>query len=349
MIRFASDNTSPMAPELFAALEEANAGYVPSYGEDQLSAAMWHAFSELFQREVAVFLTSTGTAANALSIAGMCPPWKRVLCQRFSHVMESECGAPEAFSGGGKLVPVQGNSEKISAIDIDKEAGAALPGDPHAPRVGLVSMSQATELGTVYAVEEIAAIGSACRRSGAKLHMDGARFANASATLGHSPAELTWKAGVDVLSLGAAKNGGALGDAIVLFDLERAEEFRYRQMRAGHLVAKQRYLAAQMLAYLRDGLWLRLARTANQRASEFADMLARGGFELARPVQANELFALLPASLVNSLQNRGHRLKTIDARRLGRDANDLLHVVRFVTSWNTSRQDVLEAMALVAN
>lgn len=245
MFDFFSDNTSSMAPEMLQSIIDANEGSLPSYAADRYTTEAHEVFSELFGREVAVFFVSTGTAANALSVASVCPPWKRVLCHSNSHLMESEAGAPEAAGGGMKLSAPRDRALKLSDHQVRNESIRYKTNDPHTARYGLVSVSQATELGTVYTIDELTALSAVAKRYDLRLHMDGARFSNAAVSLNCEAAEMSWKLGFDALSLGIAKNGGGLGDAIVLFDLAKAEELRFRQMRAGHLTAKHRFMAAQ--------------------------------------------------------------------------------------------------------
>lgn len=340
-----SDNISEMAPELLEALRLANTGNTASYAADEWTSELQNCLSTIFERDVAIFITATGTAANALSVATLCPPWKRTLCHRFSHVMENESGAPEALSGGGKLHAPPRPSDRLSAEDLRMELARHVPGDPHAPSFGLLTLSQATESGTVYRPEEIARLSAIARTAGASVHIDGARFANALVTMKVSPADASWRAGCDALSLGVAKNGGAIGDLIVLFDLERAEELRYRQMRAGHLIAKNRFASAQMLAYFQDDLWLDLARAANAMSVELGGRISALGLSLAAPVEANAVFARLPITLVNALRNEGRAVKLVGAERFvdsPSPAGDTV-VARFVTSWNT-RIEAIDAL-----
>jgi len=341
-----SDNTSAMASELLEALRLANSGSAASYAADEWTSELQRRLSHLFERECAIFITATGTAANALSIAALCPPWKRALCHRFSHIMENESGAPEALSGGGKLHAPPRASDRINAEDLRIELARHTPNDPHTPHIGLVTLSQATESGTIYRAGEIGELSAIAHAAGAGLHIDGARFANALVTLNIAPGDASWKLGCDGLSLGVAKNGGAIGDLIVLFDLERAEEFRYRQMRAGHLIAKNRFAAAQMLAYFEDDLWLNLAASANAMSIELARRLSALGLELAAPVEANEVFVLLPPALVQGVQATGRSLKLVGPERfaIASSARGDRLVARFVTSWNT-RIETLAALA----
>lgn len=349
MDRLFSDNMSPMAEPMLRAIVEANEGFEPSYAADNRTSELQEVVSDLFGVPAFVFLTASGTAANALSMAGFCPPWKRVLCHARSHVMEAEAGAPEAFSGGGKLTAPVGRPDRLDVDEAEALFGRAVKGDPHTPAFGLVSLAQLTESGTAYELGEVSAIAALARRHGARVHMDGARFANALVSLQCSPADISVAAGVDVLSLGIAKNGGSFCDLVISFDSERAEEFRFRQMRSGHLLAKHRFAAAQALAYFRDGLWLELAAAANSRASEIATLLADRGVQTALPVRGNILFPLVNAEVVENIRAHGHRIKTQSPSLLGNhEAQDEGRVaVRLVTSWCTSSDDVKACLALL--
>jgi threonine aldolase len=328
---FGSDNVAGISPAILAALAAANDGPMPSYGADEISARVEARLSALFEREVSVLLVSTGTAANALSLSVLTPPWGAVLCHADSHIENDECGAPEFFTGGAKLVHVPGANAKIDP-DALADAARRNRGDVHCVQPSCVSITQATELGTLYSVAETAALGAVCRTAGLPLHMDGSRFANAVAALGASPAEMTWKAGVDILSFGATKNGALGVEAIVLFDPARTSELAFRRKRGGHLASKMRFLAAQMDAYLADDLWLANARHANAMAARLSAGLAGiAGVEIQGVVEANMLFVRLPAPMCKGLLAQGFRFYT---ERWGAG------VVRLVTSFATSESDV---------
>lgn len=328
---FGSDNVAGISPAILKALAATNEGAMPSYGGDEISARVEARLAALFEREVGVLLVSTGTAANALALSVLTPPWGAVLCHEDSHIENDECGAPEFFTGGAKLVHVPGAGAKIDPAALE-EAARRNRGDVHCVQPSCVSITQASELGTLYSLEETAAIGTVCRDAGLPLHMDGSRFANAVAALGASPAEMTWKAGVDILSFGATKNGAMGVEAIVLFDPARAGELAFRRKRGGHLSSKMRFLAAQMDAYLADDLWLTNARHANAMAARLRDGLAGiAGVEIQGVVEANMLFARLPAPMCEGLLAQGFRFYT---ERWGEG------VVRLVTSFATSEGDV---------
>lgn len=304
-INLASDNVAGAAPEILAAIASAAQGRARSYGGDEVTARLQDRLSELFERRVAAFPVPTGTAANALALATFTPPWGAVLCHREAHVAVDECGAPEFYTHGAKLLLADGAHGKLTPQTL----AAAVPewrGDVHRSQPAMLSLSQATESGTVYSPAEVGALAEAARSHGLAVHMDGSRFANALAAQGCSPAELTWKAGVDVLSFGGTKNGCVMAEAVVFFDPDKAADFAFRRKRAGHLLSKMRFISAQLEAYLADGLWLRLARNANARARQLADGLqALPGVTLEHPVEANEVFVRLPATLAEGLKRQG--------------------------------------------
>jgi threonine aldolase len=301
-----------------------------SYGADPLSASVARRMAELFETEVEVFPVATGTAANALALASLVPPHGAVWCHEEAHVNVDECGAPELFSAGAKLLGLPGAHGKL-APDVLEAAIAKAPfGFVHAVQPAALTLSQATEAGTVYTPAEVAALAGPVRSRGLPVHMDGARFANAVARLGCTPAELTWKAGVDVLSFGATKNGALAAEAVVFFNKDLARDFAYRRKRGGHLFSKMRVLSAQLDAYLKDDLWLRLARHANAMADRLtAGLLAVPGARLRDPVEANEIFVELPDPVIEGLLAKGYAFYRWDG-----------NVVRLVTSYATKPEDV---------
>ena len=307
---FRSDNVAGAAPEIFAALQAANAGNVASYGADDISRDLEARFAALFEIECRVFPVATGTAANALALAALCPAHGAVYCHQESHIQVDECDAPEAFTGGAKLVPLGGAAGKIDPAALARALGMGWSKSQHHPQPSALSLTQATEAGTVYSPAELAVLTELARGQGLHVHMDGARFANAIVSLNASAADLTWRAGVDVLSFGATKNGALAAEAVVFFkpalDKGLADNFLFRRKRAGHLFSKMRFLSAQLVAMLEDDLWLRLARNANARARQLADGLgALPGVEIAYPVQANEVFITLPAAMRQAFQGAG--------------------------------------------
>lgn len=302
---FASDNVDGASPEILAALAAANGGPARPYGADDATARVERRLSELFERDCSVLLVASGTAANALCLAAITPPWGAVLCHRDAHIQNDECGAPEFYGDGLKLLPLGGDWSRIDVEEL-RAAARRNRGDVHAQQPVTVSITQATEGGTLYSLDQLAAIGATCREEGLRLHMDGARFANALVALDCTPAEMTWKAGVELLSFGATKNGALGVEAIVSFDRSLETALHFRRKRAGQLASKMRFLAAQMEAYLAEELWLRNARQANAMARRLRDGLAQlPGVDASGPFDANILFPKLPPRMVRGLGERG--------------------------------------------
>jgi threonine aldolase len=328
---FSSDNIAGASPEVAQALVKHSSGQAGPYGTDELTAQVKRKFCEIFERDVEVFLVPTGTAANALCLSAMTPPWGNIYCHPASHINNDECGAPEFFSNGAKLMTVDGPAAKLDIVRL-RERTREKVGDVHTTQPACVSITQATEVGSIYTLDEIAAIGDVCKSSSLGLHMDGSRFANALVSLGCSPAEMTWKAGVDALSFGATKNGVLAAEAIVLFNTSLATEMSYRRKRAGHLSSKMRFLSAQIDAYLTDDLWLRNARKANAAAQRLAQGLdGLGGVEVLGSTEANILFCRLDSTMIDALLKAGFGFYH---DRWGPN------VVRFVTSFATTAEDV---------
>jgi threonine aldolase len=298
---FYSDNTASVAPELLAALAAANEGPQKAYGDDPWTVQLDQAFSEFFATPVRAFVVTTGTAANALSLATLSPPYGNVFAHSGSHVVEDECGAVEFFSAGARLTLVPGAHGRMDPQAL-QQAIEAHPASVHTVQPAAVTLTQATELGTTYRPDDIAALSAVARGHGLRVHMDGARLANAIDFLDCHPAEVTWRAGVDVLSFGATKNGALAAEAVVFFDTALVRDFELRRKRAGHLLSKSRYAAAQLLTYVRTGLWRSHARRANHLAQHIA---AAAGARLAHPVEANELFLDLGASGKAKLRAQG--------------------------------------------
>lgn len=316
--QFASDNASGFCPEAWARLERADAGCVPSYGGDAWTDRARELIRDVFEHDAEVFFVFNGTAANSLALSALCRSYHAVLCHRSSHVETDECGAPEFFSGGAKVVLLEGERGKIGPDAID--AAVARGREVHFPKVRAVSVTQATEVSSVYAVDELAAIGAACARHGLRLHMDGARFANAVAALGVPPRAITRDVGVDVLCFGGTKNGMGIGEAVVFFDRALAEEFAWRVKQAGQLASKMRYLAAPWVGLLEDGAWLRNAARANAAAARLeAGLAAVPGIALACRREANAVFVRLPPRAVADLHARGwhfYEFPDVGAHRL---------------------------------
>ncbi len=327
---FRSDNVCGAHPKILEALVAANRGSVGSYGDDPWSARVEARLAEIFERDLKVFPVATGTAANVVGLSCFVPPWGAVYCHPEAHINVDECGAPEFFTGGAKLVTVPGPAGKIDAAGV--EAAIHGEGFVHSVQPAAISITQASECGTLYDLAEIEALAASARRHRMALHMDGARFANALVALGCTPAEMTWKAGVDVLSFGATKNGCLAAEAIVLFQPEKAEELAFRRKRGGHLFSKMRLISAQLEAYLADDLWLANARQANGMAARLAAGLTARGAELLHPVQANELFVRLPTAAAERLLGQGYAF--YDWEALGPGA------YRLVTAFATSAEQV---------
>ncbi|WP_417622516.1 threonine aldolase family protein [Parasphingorhabdus sp.] len=323
-MRFFSDNAASVHPNLLESLTAAN-GQDTAYDGDHLSASLNTAFSDLFETEVEALWVATGTAANSLALAAMCQPHQGVICHKEAHIEQDEAGAPGFFTGGAKLMLLGGEGAKLSPESVDAHC-AAIRDDVHQVQPAAVSITNASEYGLVYRPDEVAGLAEICRARGLGLHMDGARFANAVASLGCSPADLTWKAGVDALSFGFVKNGGMSAEALIFFDKALAADTRYRRKRAGHLQSKGRFLAAQILAMLQDDLWLDNARAANAGAQIIADAAKE---RLLYPVEANEVFIKLAADEAAHLRGLG-----FDFYDWGKGQ------ARLVTSWNQSADDI---------
>lgn len=330
-MNFCSDNVSGVSPEILSALTTANNGPAMPYGADEVTARVVACLRALFDAPAAeIVLMSTGSSANALALATMTPPFAAVYCHPESHVNVDECGAPEFYTGGAKLVPVEGQHAKISVEALESAITGA--GVVHHVQPAAVSVTQVTEAGTLYTLEELRAISDICKRHGLKLHMDGARFANAIEALGCTPAACSHELGVDALSFGATKNGAMCAEAILFFDPVLAREAGYRRKRAGHLFSKMRFLSAQFDAYLADDLWRRNARHANAMAARLAAGLeAIPDVEFASPVEANELFVRLPVAVIKGLLEAGFLFY-----RWEPDGT----LIRMVTAFDTAAADV---------
>ncbi len=329
---FRSDNTSACAPELMAALARANSGPASAYGADPWSQRLDEAFTNVFERPAWVFTVATGTAANAIALASVVPPWGGIICHREAHIECDEGGAPEFHSGGAKLILVDGADAKLGPAAID-EAMARHGWAPHAIKPAALSISQTSERGAIYRPAELAALGAKARAAGLMFHVDGARFASAAAALTCAPAELSWRAGVDLLSFGATKGGAMGAEAIVAFDEKYAEQIIPRRKRAGHLFSKGRYGAAQLLAYLEDGLWLKLARRANALARLLGEAAAA---HLSAPVESNQVFLKPGVAALARLRAAGALFYDWGGDNSGE--------ARLVVSWD-QREEEVEAMA----
>lgn len=341
-MNFASDNIVGASAPVLEALMLANDGAMAAYGADEISKRVKARFAEIFERQVSVFFVTTGTAANALSLSAMVPPYGMCLCHQEAHVMQDECGAPEFFTHGAKLVGLPGVGAKLKADDVAAYVTGLPKSSMQMPPKGL-TISQVTECGLVYGLDEIAALSAVCREQGLAFHMDGARFTNALVALGCTPAEMTWKSGVDILSFGATKNGCLMAEAIVVFRPDLAEAMEYRTKRAGQVISKSRLIAAQFEGYLTGDHWLANARHANRLAGMLAEGLARiPGVRLAWPAQANEVFPIIPKALDQTLRAAGavyhpwSPLSLPEGERVGPDEV----LIRLVTSFATQEPDV---------
>src|SRR5450631_32803 len=326
-----------------AAVTAANAGSVASYGGDDFTLALQTVASEVFGTKVAIFPVTTGTAANSLALSQLVPPYGAVYCHEAAHIVTDECGAPEFFSGGAKLLGLPAADGKITPEQVANAIAFAEDMGVHHVKPGAVSLTQATEWGTVYTLSEISALSAMARRHDLPVHMDGARFANALVHLGCTPAEATWQSGIDVLSLGATKNGALCAEAVVFFDPARARDFERRRKQGGHLWSKLRFVSAQLLAYFDHGLWLENAGHANAMASA----LARGlrevpGASLLQSVDANEVFVALPEAVVAALEGEGFGFY-----RWPLSVTETGVAIRLVTSYATPRAHVDEFLAAV--
>jgi threonine aldolase len=327
--QFGSDNFAGICPEAWAALAEANVGHAESYGNDLWTDNACRLIREVLETDCEAFYVFNGTSANSLALAALCRSYDAVFCHRMAHVEVDECGAPGFFSGGAMLITLPGEDGKLTPATLER--GATSRHDMHFPRARAVTLTQATEVGTVYTPAEIRALTDTARRLGLKVHMDGARFANAVVSLGCQPKEITWQAGVDVLSFGATKNGVSVGEAVVFFDRDLAAEFDYRLKQSGQLASKMRFLAAPWVGILRDGAWLRHARQANAMAQRLAAGL-RGlpGVSLAYACQANAVFVQLSDAVAQTLQKQGWIFYQMHGEV----------DYRFMCAWDTTEADV---------
>ena len=327
--QFASDNYAGISPEAWLAMEEANAGHERSYGDDQWTEQAANLIRNIFETDCEVFFVFNGTAANSLSLASLCQSYHSILCTEVAHVETDECGAPEFFSNGTKMLLVPGMNGKMDPAGVERMVKKRT--DIHYPKPRVVSLTQATELGTVYTPDEIKAVWAKAKSFGLRMHMDGARFANAAASLGCTPKEITWQAGIDVLCFGGTKNGMAVGDAVIFFNRDLAAEFDYRCKQAGQLSSKMRFLSAPWVGMLKDGAWLRHAKHANTMAEYLEKSLcAVAGVKLLSPRQANGVFAELPRKAIEGLWAKGWMFYTF----IGAGG------CRLMCSWDTRLEDV---------
>ena len=339
MTIFSSDNVTGACPEVMDAIVAANEGIVESYGNDKWSTNLQKKLSEIFETDVVVFPVVSGTAANALALSVLSPAFGKIYCNELSHINTDECGAPEFFSGGAKLVTMSSEDGKINAKDLSQNIRGT--GIVHLAQPAAVSITQACETGTVYQLEEIKSIAETAHEHGLKVHMDGARFANAIVSLNVSPAEMTWKSGVDVLSFGGTKNGCLTAEAVVFFKPELVGNFPYLHKRSGQLLSKMRFISAQLEAYISNDVWLRNARNANSMAKLLSEGFAKfPDIKLAYTTQSNEVFVHLPSSIIDLLNAKGYNVSEdeLDGKS-----------VRFVTAWNTASDDIEKLLSAISN
>jgi threonine aldolase len=339
-MNFCSDNVTGVSPEIMAALIAANEGTAMPYGNDEWTQRLAAKLADLFETRVTVFPVATGSAANALILSVLSPPFGAIYCHIDSHINVDECGAPEFYTGGAKLVTLPGTNGKLDAEHLAAALERGWAGVVHHVQPAAVSLTQATEVGTVYQVEEVKAIAQVAHAHGLHLHVDGARFANAIASLGCSPADATWRAGVDVLSFGATKNGAMAAEAVIFFNPDLVKSFTYRRKRGGHLFSKMRFLSAQLEAYITNDLWLKNATHANRMAGKLAQHLATlPNITLRYPVEANELFLCFPEAVIQGLMAEGFQFYRWEGERS--------NLVRLVTAFNTEEADITNLIEAV--
>ncbi len=350
-MKFASDNGAGVAPQILDAIVASSRVNAPAYGADEYTARAQALLSETFETEVAAFLVATGTAANALALSVLVNPWDAVFCHEEAHIHDDECGAPEFFAGGAKLVGIAGEGGKITPEGLEDTLERFPRGLVKSAQPGALSLSQATEAGTVYAVSEVSELSSIAHRNGISVHMDGARFANALISTNATPADMTWRAGVDILTFGATKNGALACEAVLFFDPARAANFAFQRKRGGQTLSKGRFLGAQMEAYLADGLWLRLAERANASARRLArGLVAMPGVRLAWPTEVNEVFVVAPSAMVERWRAAGAVFHEWNTRSLApeRAPRNGETLVRLVASFETASSEIDRLMSVCA-
>jgi threonine aldolase len=332
--QFASDNYAGICPEAWVAMEKANAGHVPAYGNDPWTQEATDLIRAVFETHCELFFVFNGTAANSLALASLCQSYHSILCHELAHVETDECGAPEFYSNGTKVLTVPGENGKVTPDAIERMVRRR--SDIHYPKPRAVSLTQATEVGTVYSADEIKAVWAVAKSLGLRMHMDGARFANAVASLGVKPKEITWQAGVDVLCFGGTKNGVGVGEAVVFFNAELAGEFDYRCKQAGQLASKMRYLSAPWVGMLKDGAWLRRAAHANAMAQRLeAKSRELAEIKILFPCQASAVFIEMPVPVREAMWQRGWLFYTF----IGQGG------CRLMCAWDTAESDVDDFVA----
>ena len=329
-VKFASDNVTGACPEVLDAILKANDGDRTPYGNDQISNDLQKKFSEIFEKDVIVFPTASGTAANALALSTMTPSFGNIYCHKLSHINVDECGAPEFYTGGAKLVNLNGTNGKITAEELNKSIVGK--GVVHHTQPSSVSITQLCETGETYKIDEIKKISEIAHEHKLNIHMDGARFANALVSLNCSPAEMTWKSGIDVLSFGATKNGCFAAEAIIFFKTELVGNLPFLMKRAGHLLSKMSFVSVQLDAYISNGVWLKNAKHANAMGKKLSQGLdEHKNIKLAYQTDANEVFVKMPKDIINQLNSEGYTIN--DDEWEG-------NAVRLVTAWNTDPSDI---------
>ncbi len=336
-VKFASDNIAGACPEVLEALLEANEGDRTPYGNDQISTDLQKKFSDIFEKDVIVFPTTSGTAANALALSTMTPVFGNIYCHKLSHINTDECGAPEFYTGGAKLVTLNGVMGKVTSEELEDKIGGF--GIVHHTQPSSVSITQLCETGEVYQLEEIKKISEIAHKHKLNMHMDGARFANALISLNTTPAQMTWKSGIDVLSFGATKNGCLAAEAIIFFKPELVGNLPFLMKRAGHLLSKMRFISAQLDAYISNDVWLRNARHANEMGKKLSEGLISSNIDLAYPVAANEVFVKFPRKIIEHLNSEGYKLNEEEL-----DGN----AVRLVAAWNTKESDIDQLLDIIS-
>lgn len=337
---FASDNSGPVHPRIMDTLAEANTGFAMAYGADAIMDEVRRRLRDLFEApDAAVYLVATGTAANALALATLSQPWQTIFCSPVAHIHEDECNAPEFYTGGAKLTLV-GAEDRMTPEALRTAISAEETRGVHGPQRGAVSITQVTERGGVYSLPQLRALTGVAKEHDLPVHLDGARFANALVALGCSPAEMTWKAGVDAVSFGGTKNGCMGVEAVILFDPALAWEFELRRKRGAHLFSKHRYLSAQMAGYLRDDLWLEMAAQANANCDRLVAGLRAKGAEFLHPAEANMVFAAFPRALHRRLHAAGAQYHFWGTSQLeGADEEEML-AARLVCDWSIAPDDI---------
>tara|TARA_B100000686_G_C16790094_1_gene978044 strand:- start:1800 stop:2852 length:1053 start_codon:yes stop_codon:yes gene_type:complete len=332
---FRSDNIGKAAPEIIESITLANTGTATPYSNDDFTERLQKRFCELFERNVIVYTAVTGTAANAIGLSVLTPPYGVIYCHVNSHIATDECGSPELMTGGAKLVGIEGAGAKISPDSFLDALDKSGKGFVHCSQPSVLSITQATEMGMVYNVDEVSALGEIVKSNNLFLHMDGARFANAVSNLGVSPADITWRCGVDVLSFGATKNGTIAAEAIILFREELADDLSFRHKRAGQLLSKGRFISSQLLAYTENDLWLRLADKANDLALKLQKgFQALDGVIVEGKVQSNEVFVTLPSKVIEGLKNLGAEFYGWP------EPWETTNTIRLVTRWDTEEREI---------